>query len=238
MTKTRQHTRREIKQKLSALLDADDLHLALDRLRELPRQRAVHSLLASLCEEDENRKWRAVSAVGLLTAELAGRDLEAARELMRRLMWSLNEESGSSGWGAPEAMAEIMASHEGLAEEYAHMLVSYMREDGNYLEDPGLQRGLLWGICRLAEARPDLMRKHGADAHLLPFLESNDPVVRGLAAWCAGILDVHQARPQLESLAEEETKIMLFFDKRLSEFRVGHLAEKALRRLDKTRPSP
>ena len=38
--------------------------------------------------------------MGLLAADLAGQDMEEARELMRRLMWSLNDESGSSGWGA------------------------------------------------------------------------------------------------------------------------------------------
>ncbi len=235
MAKQREHTGRQIKQRVSALLEADDFQLALHDLRALPCQRVVRSLLASLCEQDEKRKWRAVSAMGLLAADLAGQDMEEARELMRRLMWSLNEESGSSGWGAPEAMAEIMAAHEGLAEEYAHMLVSYMREDGNYLENPHLQRGLLRGVGRLSGARPDLMKKHGADLHLLAFLESSDRVVRGLAAWCAGILEVDEARSGLESLVDEETEILLYLDQRLAKRPAGHLAREALGRLDKKR---
>jgi len=38
---------------------------------------------------------------------------------MRRLMWNLNDESGGIGWGNPEAMGEILACHEALANEYA-----------------------------------------------------------------------------------------------------------------------
>ncbi len=201
-------------------------------MRKLPRQRVLSFLRASLCEENETRKWRAVSALGLLTADLARDNLEEARELMRRLMWSLNEESGSSGWGVPEAMAEIMAVHEGLAEEYVHMLVSYMREDGNYLENPLLQRGLLWGLGRLARQRPALVRRQGAAHPLLPFLESGDPVVRGLAAWCAGILEVREARPRLESLQEEDTEVPLYLDHEVCRFHSGALAKEALARLD------
>ena len=233
MAKPRETSGREVKQRVAALLEADDLKLSLQDLRELPRQRVLRTLLAALCEEAETRKWRAVTAMGLLVADLARENVEEARELMRRLMWSLNDESGSSGWGAPEAMAEIMAADEGLAEEYVHMLVSYMREDGNYLENPLLQRGLLWGIGRLAEARPDLVRKHDAAAYLMPFLNSSDRVVQGLAAWCAGILEVQEARSELKSLLDEKTEILLYKDQDLRRFRTGELAKEALERLDK-----
>ena len=235
MAKPRETFGRDVKQRVAALLEADDLQAAMQSLRELPRQRVLRSLLASLCEEAEKRKWRAVSAMGVLVADLARENIEEARELMRRLMWSLNEESGSSGWGAPEAMAEIMAVHEGLAEEYAHMLVSYMREDGNFLENPLLQRGLLWGIGRLAEVRPALMHKHDADAYMVPFLNSSDRMVQGLAAWCAGILEVEEARSVLESLVDEEAEILLYKNHELRRFPTGRLAKEALERLGEGR---
>jgi hypothetical protein len=232
MRKARETSGREVRQRLSELLGADDLRTAVDELREWPRRRVLRALLACLCDEDEERKGRAVSILGVLTADLAEEDLEEARKLMRRLMWSLNEESGSSGWGAPEAMAEIMAIHEGLAQEYAHMLVSYMREDGNYLENPLLQRGLLRGVGRLAETRPALMKRHGTAPHLLPFLQSSDKVVRGLAAWCAGILKAREAREGLESLVDEATEIEWFLGSRLVKRPVGRLAREALGRLE------
>ena len=55
--------------------------------------------------------------MGAVVAHLAEKDMESARVVMRRLMCSLNDESGGIGWGAPEAMGEIIASHEGLASE-------------------------------------------------------------------------------------------------------------------------
>ena len=60
--------------------------------------------------------------MGASLARLADADMEAARIVMRRLLWSLNDESGGIGWGAPESMAEAMCRHQGLALEYAHML--------------------------------------------------------------------------------------------------------------------
>ncbi len=63
--------------------------------------------------------------MGRVAADLADRDMESARVVVRRLMWNLNDESGGIGWGSPEAMGEIMACHEGLAEEYSCILISF-----------------------------------------------------------------------------------------------------------------
>jgi len=111
-------------------------------------------------------RWHAVSVFGTTVDRMAGQDLESARIVMRRFLWSLNDESGGIGWGAPEAMAEIMYHCRPLAEEHLHMLVSYMREDGpeafqdgNFIELPMLQRGLLWGIGRLIPAIGRLWRR-------------------------------------------------------------------------------
>jgi len=67
--------------------------------------------------------------------------MESARVIMRRLMWSLNDESGGIGWGAPEAMGEIMARHEQLTKEYSAILGSYIREDGKFSRTPRASAG-------------------------------------------------------------------------------------------------
>jgi hypothetical protein len=120
-----------------------------------------------------------------------------------------------------------MASHGGLAREYAHILLSYAREDGNYLEHEGLQRGLLWGVSRLSEKRPELVRD--AAGLFLPYLTSGDEVIRGLAARLMGLLRVKEARPLLQDLSQDESPISLGIENPLTMTRVKDLAEEALR---------
>jgi len=228
---------RALRRKIAALLKAEDFPENLHKIRELSPRITLHPLLGFLCSTDPDLKQRAVTALGFQTAELAAEDLEAARNIMRRLMWSLNDESGSIGWGAPEAMAEIMARHEGLAGEYAAILVSYMRTDGNYLEHIPLQRDLLRGMGRLASVTPRLLLEWGADRFLTPYLESSDAEVRGLAARCAGLLRARNTRKALQKLLKDPAEITVFHQGcSLTRIRVGDLAGQALTALDA--PSP
>jgi hypothetical protein len=142
------------KESIVACLKGEPVAAVLDGMRQWPPRQVVSPLIACLFHGDDRVRWHAVSALGATVAALAEMDREAARIIVRRLMWSLNDESGSIGWGAPEALAEIMARHDGLAEEYGHILVAYMGRDGCYLELPALQRGLMWGLGRLAGSGP------------------------------------------------------------------------------------
>lgn len=173
--------RHEVRQGAEALLRAADFRERLEAWRELPARRAVPPLLSFLCGAEELLRWRAVTALGVVVARLAEEDPASARQVVRQLMWRLAEESGGMGWGAPEAMGEILARHPGLAGEFGHVLGSYLRDVG-LLESPELLRGLLWGMARLAQAQPALARERAPD--LEPLLGSADAGVRGLA-WLA-----------------------------------------------------
>jgi hypothetical protein len=147
---------------------------------------------------------------------------------MRRFMWSLNDESGGIGWGAPEAMGEIMAVNDRLAEEYGHMLVAYMREDGFYLELPQLQQGLMWGLSRFAMVKPDLLKAKNAPSYLLPYLDSPDSIVRGLAAWALGLLHARKAVASLGKLVNDPAQVKIYLNRTFVPETVGGLAHKAL----------
>ena len=212
---------------LQRWLGSGDIERAIDELRQLPGRRFVHPLLSALCAHEEVR-WHAVTAMGALVAELASRDLESARVVMRTLMWNLTEECGGIAWGVPESMGEIMARNETLAREYVQILVSYMREDGNFLEFGPLQRGLIWGIGRLAQVERELLVAHHAGRYLLPYLESDDAAVRGLAAWALGSLGTGEAGGKLEALLEDHEEVQLYLDRRVVRSSVGDLARQAL----------
>jgi len=164
--------------------------------------------------------------MGTVVANLADEDIESARVILRRLMWSLNDESGGIGWGAPEAVGEILACHEGLAREYANILTSYIKEDGNFLEHEPLQRGAMWGVARLAQVRPHLVQD--AKRYLIKRLDSSDVTVRGLAALTLSLLGDEEARLRLEDLSGDDTEIHLYLDRKMAVRRVSELAEQAL----------
>lgn len=167
--------------------------------------------------------------MGTAVARLAETNMEGARNVLRRLMWNLNDESGSIGWGSPEAMGEILARHRGLAREYTHILASYTRPEGNYLENEILQRGLLWAIGRVWEVRPE--RIMAADPLILPYLGSGDPAVRGLAAELIGRFLDKRGRDALERLLEDGSEYESLFAEDRPKRRVGDAAREALRKI-------
>jgi hypothetical protein len=135
-------------------------------------------------------------------------------------------------------MAEIMFHHDPLTEEYLHMLISYLRpdgpfehQDGNFLEMPSLQRGLLWGIGRLAERRAAMLIAHGVVADLLPYLQSEDGGVRGLAAWSLGRLRAAVGRDTLLPLTADSSQVRLYQQGQVQVFSVADLVENALLRI-------
>ena len=221
------------KRRIRKLLDSSDIEDVIHELRQLPASKAINPLIGALCSNNETVHWHAITAMGPVVADLADHDMEAARVVMRRFMWSLNDESGGIGWGAPEAMGEIMAGHDKLADEYGHMLVAYMREDGFYLELPQLQQGLMWGLARLTMAKPDLLKAKNVVAYLLPYLDSHDSTVRGLAAWTLGLLHAGEAVLYLERLANDPAQVTIFLNRTFVPDTVGSLAHKALANIAK-----
>lgn len=129
-------------------------------------------------------RWQAAYGLGLCLPLMANENMESARVFMRRLMWSLNEESGNLGWGIPEAMACILAACTPLADEYARIFVSYGYETGrddNFLDHGPLRRGVYWGIGHIAGTNA----RHVLPAlpHLIKALSDEDAVICAYAAW-------------------------------------------------------
>ena len=219
---------RQLKKILPALLKNEEFEKSLEKICLMPPRRVVNPLFSFFYNTNELVKWRAVTAMGVVVSRLAHKDLESARIVMRRLMWNLNDESGGIGWGSPEAMGEIMARHDRLAREYACILVSYINEAGNFLEHEMLQRGVLWGLGRLAHTRPEFVLD--AVAYLCPFMRSKDAVHRGLAAWVAGAIPSEMTESLLKHLVTDEARINIFINMNLEERTVGQLAVEALSR--------
>jgi hypothetical protein len=229
-------SRRVLKQRLLATLQQPDLPAIVGFLQSHPPHLLLNPLFIALCNPSAQVRWHAVYGFGQVVSAMADKDPESARIVMRRFLWSLNDESGGIGWGAPEAMAEIMFHSPLLRQEYLHMLVSYMRadgaeifQDGNYLELPLLQRGLLWGIGRLCQRyRSEMMEKQIVD-DLFAYLSSPDHQVIGLAIWCLGMLGGDCVARKISTFLNHPGEVQVFFDNSLHTLTVAKLAEDGLK---------
>ena len=213
------------------ILTRSNVDSGLTELRRMPAGKVVNALFSFLYSQNEIIKWRAATFMGLFVQDLAEENMESARNVVRRLMWNLNDESGGIGWGSPEAMGEILTCHEGLAREYAPILFSYANKDGNYLELPMLQRGLLWGIVRFAQARPHVVM--GSKSHFFPYLHSEDPAARGHAAWIVGLIGTTEDRDRLLPLLNDASAYTTYFVHQCIQRLVGETAREALSNIEK-----
>lgn len=177
---------------------------------------------------------RAAAILGATVARLAQEEPEAARTVIRRFMWHMNEESGNIGWGIPDAFAECLAASPSLAETYHRILISYIMDlghDDNFCDNDVLRRSCFWAVGRLAQARPDLCAM--ARPWLIKGLEDADSLCRGMAAWALAQLPPElMDAPALRRLAESGNgdACEIYEDDRIREARVDDLARAALGR--------
>lgn len=217
---------RRLKKEVFRLLGGSDFQENLEALKSMPARQVVNPLFSCFYHTNPVIKWHAVTAMGQVVSHLADADMESARVVMRRLIWNLNDESGGIGWGSPEAMGEIMACHRSLAGEYHRLLVSYIIPDGNFLEHAELQKGLLWGLARLASVRPQLAKAAGP--YLVPFLNSKDCEHRGLAALAVGTVREKTAQVALKNLKTDKSQIDIYLGRAFVRVCVGRIADEAL----------
>jgi hypothetical protein len=107
----------------------------------------MRELRMLLLEPEDLIRWRAIQAIGKVMAVKAGRDLEAVREEVRRLLWSMSDESGNFLPHAPEAIGEILANVPPLIDEFAAVLFSFIEEEP-------FERGVHWAIARISQIAP------------------------------------------------------------------------------------
>ena len=220
---------RALKKEILHLLSTGDFRENLDSFRNLQGRQAVNPLFSFFFHQDEIVRWHAVSAMGVVVSALVDTDRESARNVMRRLIWNLNDESGGIGWGSPEAMGEITARRREMAVEYSKLLRSYVMPHGNFIEHEILQRGVLWGLARLAAVRPEHVDEAGP--FLLPFFKSKDPIHRGLAIFSTGAIGSKTAVPYLKEMLEDYTTIRIYEDLSFKTVTVGSLAAGALKKM-------
>jgi HEAT repeat protein len=221
--------RRALKAQVMALLRSDEPEQALQTLLQKPPMPIINVLFSLLLSHESLIRWRAITAMGLAVAHLAQEDMESARMVIRRMMWQLNDESGGIGWGCPEAMGEAAARDGRLAAEYSQILISYVREDANFLEYEPLRAGAVWAIGRVAQERPEHVKD--ATSHLLPSLEAELAALRGMAIWALGNLRAKEAVSEMTPLKDDSAEVEIYDDYRIRQCPIKDLVREALARI-------
>lgn len=88
--------------------------------------------------------WKAIEAMGhVAKAYIEADEIEPLRNTIRKLLWSMTDESGGVGWRAAEMIGEIVYANPSLFEDIIPILWS-QREEDSFLES------VLRGIIRLS----------------------------------------------------------------------------------------
>lgn len=202
-------------------------------IKEIKQQGiAAIAPLMALLPNDALIKHRAAVAIGETAAEMAKKDMETAKNICRRFMWHMNEDSGNIGWGIPEAFAETLAKSPELAKQYISILFSYIMDLGhadNYCDHDVLRRSCFWAAGRILEEMPEYSDK--IKPWLIKGLNDNDAVCKGMALWALtraklDLMDV----PILEKLKKDNELIEIYEHDKIVCIKKGNLAENALKK--------
>ncbi|MBQ8744310.1 MAG: HEAT repeat domain-containing protein [Mailhella sp.] len=129
----------------------------------VPALSLVNALFACLTEGGDMAD-RAAYALGCVMPRVYEESHEDAKNIVRRFMWHMNEESGNIGWGIPEAFGETLAQCPPLADTFRRVLLHYIYDapegkSTSFCDHAPLRISCYKAIARLMEARPDFVNE-------------------------------------------------------------------------------
>ncbi len=158
-----------MKKSIQQYLDANDLAAIVALAKE--HKRVLPLLVRSAYDKETLAGWRAIKAVGLVARELVKTDYEFLRETVRKLLWSLSDESGGIGWSAPEMLGEIVAVDPQRFSDIIPLIA------GVYgIEEDVFRPGVVYALGRIAGVSPELVMPYRGT--IFSALSGPDPLTR------------------------------------------------------------
>ncbi len=185
-------------------------------------KKTIRCLVRLTYSRDDLLHWRAVEALGIVCGSTADRDPEIVRDIIRRFVWSMNDESGTNSWGAAEAIAEIIFNRPKLYADFASVMINAS------LDEEMFQKGMLWGIGRLA-GKVSYINETVSDVE--KFLEHPAAELRGHAAWALGQIGTCKNIDRLKKLAADQSRLKIYLCSEICEKTVGQLASEAVAKI-------
>ncbi len=206
-------TKRQLREKIVALLRENDFAALVELAGQ--EKSVADILLQFLYDPRDILLWRALEGLG----HVAGAHPEQVRKLIPRLLWLLNEDSGSSSWGAAAALGVVGRYRLELVRDIIPMFCGFLWEDFS-------RAPMLWGIGRLAEVHPEVLAEVVPD--MVPGLSDADPLVRALSAWALGMVGAQDALEAIQDLLSDQETVIIYEQGELRRTTVGEAARKAL----------
>ena len=161
------------------------------------------------------QRWHAISALAALAKEYAYDNEEIYRNVIRRAVWAMADESGNVPWAAPEMMSAVIKACPQHYKEFVKIMIT------NGLDSPMCHLGVLWSVGYLgkeyvSEIEPFMPK-------LLKFLAHKDPEMRGTALWALKQLQYEPAFAKINSMADDDAEFWIYEN--------GMLQQKSIRQI-------
>ena len=75
------------------------------------KRKLITLLISSTYDRTDVVAWRAMEAIGLISAKMSVDNPDFVRDLVNRLLWMIRDESGGIGWSCPEILGEIVKNN-------------------------------------------------------------------------------------------------------------------------------
>jgi hypothetical protein len=174
-------------------------------------------------DKQDVTSWRAIEAMGVVSRTFSNGKTDLLRDTVRRLLWSMGEESGGIGWSAAEMLGEIVSGDPDAFNDIIPILWSFKEEEM-------FRAGIVWAMECIAAVRPDLVAFIMQD--LPGMLEDSNPVVRGYTARLMGILpgalNAESGRQKISKLLDDISTVPVYNDGQLVTRSVGDIAGEVL----------
>ena len=167
------------KQSIQHALERNDLDAIVSLVQQ--SKSALSQLIRIAYDKETLVGWRAIKAVGRVAKAFAKIDHEFLRITVRKLLWSLSDESGGIGWSAPELLGELVSSDpEGFADIIPLIAGVYD------IEEQTFRPGVVYALARIAEVSPELVANY--QKVIIRSLVDKNPLIRIYALELVGLL--------------------------------------------------
>ncbi len=223
-------TQLEMKQTLLVALEANDF----ETVRTLALQsRKVLSVLVRLAYDKTSLTgWRAIKAIGHVASLYVRNNYDFLRDTIRKLLWSLSDESGGIGWSAPEILGEIVCADPKKLADIIPLIAEVYS-----VEEKVFRPGVLYALKRIGETCPESIEPF--QEIVLSGLSEKDPLARvyalELLAMLRNKLDsavLGKARQQVAGLGQDRAEVWIYKDDGFVGLEVGELASSVIKQFD------